>query len=76
MSTETTTIYDDCDNPISVEFDYTPGCRCTRFEFGAPMDPDDPEEWDLISATDKADECVELTDDQIQEAIEQIQDGE
>jgi hypothetical protein len=40
------------------------------------MDPDDPEEWDLISATDKADECVELTDDQIQEAIEQIQDGE
>jgi hypothetical protein len=40
------------------------------------MEPDDLEEWDLISATDKADECVELTEEQLDQAIEQIKNGE
>jgi hypothetical protein len=72
MSTETTTIYDDEDNEIEVEFDYTPPCPCSRFEYGAPMEPDHPAEFDFNNAKDEDGNEIEITDEQQEQALEQI----
>ena len=46
---------------------------CQRFEYGAPMDPDDDPEVEVIGAVDDDGKEVELTAAQEEEAIEQFE---
>ena len=64
----TASIFDDEDREIHVGFNYWPASPGRR-EFGAPIEPDDPEEWEVDTATREDGVDVELTEEQIAEAI-------
>ena len=65
-----TTLYTADDQPIYVSGVLIPGQPCSRFEYGAPMDPDDDPEVEVIAAVDEDGNDVELTAEQEEEAIE------
>tara|TARA_R110000751_G_scaffold73542_11_gene148751 strand:+ start:255 stop:482 length:228 start_codon:yes stop_codon:yes gene_type:complete len=68
-----TTIHTADDKPIHVSGIFYPGLPCQRFEYGAPMDPDDAPEVEVIGAVDDDGREVELTEAQEEEAIEQFE---
>ena len=68
-----TTIYTADDKPIHVSGIFCPGLPCQRFEYGAPMEPDDDPEAEVIGAVDDDGKEVELTEAQEEEAIEQFE---
>tara|TARA_R110002153_G_scaffold145447_2_gene296712 strand:- start:1470 stop:1814 length:345 start_codon:yes stop_codon:yes gene_type:complete len=67
-----TTIYSGEDEPIYVSGLLIPGLPCQRFEYGAPMDPDDDPEVEVTGAVDDDGKDVELTEEQEEEAIEKF----
>lgn len=66
------TIYTDDDKAIHVSGVLIAGQPCTRFEYGAPMDPDDDPEVEITGAVDDDGRDVELTEAQEEEAIQQF----
>lgn len=61
-------VYDDNDEPYDVTIEFTPGRPCTRFEYGAPMEPDDPDEYNIV-------DCIDATGNSINwEAIPGLED--
>jgi len=75
MQAATTTLLDpDTDEEIEVEFSYSPPYE-GRKEYGAPIEPDEPEEFNFNKATKDGEE-IDLTDEQLREAEEQVANGE
>ena len=48
-----TTIIGDDDAVIEVSGTYYPGCAGSRDEYGAPLEPDDDEEVEILDAVDE-----------------------
>lgn len=69
--TKQVTIYDDNDKAITVDIAYSKGMPGRR-EFGAPIEPDDPDEIEIVGAWDEDGAEVELTDEQEEDAIEEF----
>ena len=70
-----TTIYDKDDNPIGVIGVYHKGSPGKK-EFGMAIEPDDPDEVEVIEVFDKDGNKIDLTKEQEEEAIEQFLNNE
>ena len=69
--TKQVTIHDDNDKDITVDIAYSKGMPGRR-EFGAPIEPDDDDEIEIIGAWDEDGSQVELTDEQEEMAIDEF----
>ena len=67
---ETTILRDEM--TIYIDGVYIPGLPARRDEYGAPESPDDDPEVEITSATDEDGGDVELTDEETEEAMENI----
>lgn len=65
------TIHDGKDNAITVDIAFYKGMPGRR-EFGAPIEPDDDDEIEIIEAWDENGIAVELTDEQEEMAIDEF----
>lgn len=57
---------DDTDLAVEVLFDYLPASRGSRGFFGEPMEPDENETVEIVSATDTDGQKVELTNGEVE----------
>ena len=57
------------DEEVTIEYDYTAGCRGAR-ENGVPIEPDSPAEIEFLSVTDCDGEEVALSEHDTEAAIE------
>ena len=77
--TMTIELYDDLDREIKVELEITPGMKGSKDSWGCPMEPDDPDTIEILSAIREDGEEIELTADQEETARlaaeDQIADG-
>ena len=71
---ETTILRDDM--TIYIDGVYIPGLPARRDEYGAPESPDDDPEVEIKQATDEDGGDVELTDEETEEAKENIFNNE
>lgn len=66
----TATIYED-DDPIELEGNFWAGMRGSRDIYGAPLEPDDPDEMELVRAT-KNGVAIELSQEQEERAYKAL----
>jgi hypothetical protein len=67
-----TVIYDDEDNATYISAVLIPGLPARRDCYGAPESPDDDPELEVVASVDEDGHDVDLTDEQTEEAIEQL----
>ena len=66
------TIWTEDDNPIHVTGALYPGEPGRRGTYGELMEPDDPDEYEIISVEDEDGRPVELSEEQEEEALEKL----
>ena len=64
MMTETITVYNDNDEEIHVTVEFVPGEKGSRDYWGAPLEPDIPDSFEILEALDIHGDPVELTPNQ------------
>lgn len=60
---------------VIVAFDYYPAHPGFRDKYGAPEEPDEPEQFDFVSATLNDGTEIELLDSEIEAATEQVSES-